>query len=352
MTSRALRFLALAAVALLLAAVPRPVAAQANTAETLTEASRLYDDLQVERAVVLLRRVLSPSTPFEVSRDQRVEAYLYLGASLAILGQRDSAVTYFRAALERDPFADLDPARFTARERAAFAEARQRTFAVGSRPLPARQFDPRSEQIPVVFVSTQPAAVRVEVRSLGDTTGTVLFDRESEGVREIAWNGMIEGEPMPAGRYALIVRARNEAGENDSSSFAFSLAHEHEALEDTLPEFHEGELLPERWPAAVANRDLGRGLALAGIALVIPSLGSERLGVGGHRYAHIAALGAAGGGVFAFLERRRHPVNEEAIAINNARRVQRAAHNAEVTRRNAARLAAMRLVIVPEVAGP
>ena len=45
-------------------------------------------------------------------------------------------------------------------------------------------------------------------------------------------------------------------------------------------------------------------------------------------------------------------MNQGAIAINNARRVQRAAHNAEVTRRNAARLAAMRLVIVPETSGP
>lgn len=352
MTPRTLRLRALLAAALLLAVAPRPTLAQANTAETLAEASRLYDDLQVERAVVLLRRVLSPSTPFEVSRDQRVEAYVYLGASLAILGQRDSAVTYFRAALERDPFADLDPARFTARERAAFAEARQRTLAVGSRPLAPRRFDPRSEQIPIVFVSTQPATVRVEVRSLVDTTGTVLFERESEGVREVAWNGMIAGQPTPAGRYALIVRGRNVAGETDSSSFTFTVAHDHEALEDTLPEFREGELLPERWPAAAANRDLGRGLALAGIALVIPSVGSARLGEAGHSYARIAALGAAGGGVFAFVERRRHPVNAGAIAINNARRVQRATYNAEVTRRNAVRLAAMRIVIVPEVAGP
>lgn len=342
----------LLAAALAVAAAPSSARAQANTAETLTEASRLYDDLQVERAVVLLRRVLSPSSPFEVSRDQRVQAYLYLGASLAILGQRDSAVTYFRAALERDPFADLDPARFTARERAAFAEARQRTLAVGSRPLLPRRFDPRGEQVPIIFVSTQPAAVRVEIRSLVDTSGIVLFDRESEGVREIDWNGTVDGAPVAAGRYSLIVRAHNAAGDSDSSSFAFTIAHDHEALEDTLPAFREGELLPERWPASAANRDLGRGLALAGISLVIPTLGNARLAGSGHPYARLAALGAASGGVIAFMERRRHPVNSGAIAINNARRVQRAAHNAEVARRNAARLAAMHLVIVPETAGP
>lgn len=350
--SRAIAALRLLAAALALCAAPAPALAQGNTAETLAEASRLYDDLQVERAVVLLRRVLSPSSPFEVSRDQRVEAYVYLGASLAILGQRDSAVTYFRAALERDPFADLDPARFTARERAAFAEARQRTLAVGSRQLLPRRFDPRTEQVGIVFVSTQQALVRVEVRSLVDTTGIVLFERESEGVREVAWNGMIAGAPAPEGRYGLIVRARNAAGVTDSSSLAFTLAHDHEALEDTLPAFHEGDLLPERWPAWVASRDLGRGVALGALALVIPTLGHSRLSNGGHPYAKVAAAGAVAGGLAAFVERRRHPVNTAAIAANNARRLERATHNAEVARRNAARLAAMHVVIIPEIAPP
>jgi tetratricopeptide (TPR) repeat protein len=335
--------------AALLLAVPASAFAQANTAETLDEAARLYDDLQVERAVVLLRRVLSTSSPFEVQPEQRVQAYVYLGASLAILGQRDSAVTYFRAALERDPFADLDPARFTARERAAFADARQRTLAVGARQIMPRRFDPRTDQIAVVFVSTQTAMVRVEVRSLIDTTGTVLFEHESEGVREVPWTGMFGGAPAPEGRYALIVRARNAAGATDSSSLAFTVAHDHEALEDTLPDLHESDLVPERWPASMANRDLGRGIVLAAAALTIPSLGNRDLGEGGRPFAQIAAAGALSGGIAAFVERRRHPVNMAAIATNNSRRVERAAHNAEVARRNAGRLAAMRIVIIPEL---
>jgi tetratricopeptide (TPR) repeat protein len=348
MTARLLALVA--ALGLLLA--PRAARAQANTAETLAEAARLYDDLQVERAVVLLRSVLSPSTPFEVSRDQRVEAYLYLGASLAILGRRDSAVVYFRAALERDPFADLDPARFTARERAAFADARNRTLAVGARPILPKRFDPRSDKINIVFVSTHAAAVRVEVRSLVDTTGTVLFERECDGVREIDWNGTIGGAPVPEGRWALVVRARDTAGVSDSASLNFTVAHDHEELEDTLPSLRKDELLPERWPASVATRDLGRGVGLAAIALMIPSLGSSRLGEGGRPYARIAAAGALAGGIAAFVERRRHPVNSGAIALNNARLLERAVHNTEIARRNAARLAAMQVVIIPEFAAP
>ena len=51
-------------------AAPRVAGAQANTAETLRDAVQLYEDLQVERAVALFRQVVSPSTPFEVSREQ------------------------------------------------------------------------------------------------------------------------------------------------------------------------------------------------------------------------------------------------------------------------------------------
>ncbi|HEX2780468.1 MAG TPA: hypothetical protein VHM30_13270, partial [Gemmatimonadaceae bacterium] len=272
-------------------------------------------------------------------------------AKLGRLDECDKAAGGVRA----KPFIREEEERFVApaiSRGAAFAEARQRTLAVGARQIPPKRFDPRSEQVAIVFVSTQQAAVRVEVRSLVDTTGVVLFERESDGVREVAWNGMIGGAPARQGRYALIVRARNAADVTDSASFAFTIAHDHEALEDTLPAFRDGELLPERWPAWVASRDLGRGVALAGLALVIPTLGHSRLSIGGHPYAKIAAAGAVAGGLAAFVDRRRHPINTAAIAANNARRIERAAHNAEVARRNAARLAAMRVVIIPEIAAP
>ncbi|HET9004297.1 MAG TPA: hypothetical protein VFN39_09905, partial [Gemmatimonadaceae bacterium] len=59
-----------AIVALALASSPRCATAQGSTAESLEQATKLYEDLQVERALVLLRQVISPSSPFEVSREQ------------------------------------------------------------------------------------------------------------------------------------------------------------------------------------------------------------------------------------------------------------------------------------------
>ena len=62
-----------AACAVLVAlATPALVQAQGNTDETLKKAVQLYEELQVERALVLLRQVISPSSPFVVSSAQRV----------------------------------------------------------------------------------------------------------------------------------------------------------------------------------------------------------------------------------------------------------------------------------------
>src|SRR5688572_25505686 len=149
---------------LLVAAIAPTVRAQDNTDEALRQSVTMYENLEVERALVLLRRVISPSSPFEVSREQRVTAYKYLGAALAILGQKDSSIVYFRAALERDPFLDLDPDRFTHQEQAALAEAKRRSFATASRPLTAKRWDPAREEITFSLVTTHQAALRVEVQ--------------------------------------------------------------------------------------------------------------------------------------------------------------------------------------------
>lgn len=336
--------------ALLLAAgaAPSLARAQTTTAESLADALRLYEDLQVERALVILRGVISPSSPFEVSRDQRVQAYLYIGASLAILGRRDSAVTYFRAAIERDPFADLDPARFTEKERAAFGEARSRTLAVAVKPIAARRLDPASDRLPLTVVTTQPAQLRVELRAAGDSAGVPLLDRESDGVRELAWSARLEsGALAPPGRYGVFARAVARSGAADSAVVLLDLAHDHPALEDTLPALRPDQLLPERYPGSVARGELARGLGLAAIALALPVVTNPRLSEGGQPLARIAALGGIAAGVAAYIERRRHPVDRAAIAANAQRRSERAAQNAEIARRNAERLAATRVVVTP-----
>jgi tetratricopeptide (TPR) repeat protein len=327
---------------------PRPVAAQSSTAESLAQATKFYEDLQVERALVLLRQVISPSSPFEVSREQRVQAYIYLGASLAILGMRDSSVAYFRAALERDPFIDLDPSRFTERERVAFGEARRRTLAVGARPLAPQRLDPRTEAIPMVIVSTHGADLHAEVVAAGDTAGVAIFDRQGEGVRELSWNARLaDGRIAPAGRYWLVVHAHDGAGVTDSASVGFELVHDLPALEDSLPALGPAELLPERWPRSSAAQQLARGAVFALGGVAVSSLGNSKLAPGGRPLGAGIAIAGVAAGVAGAVDRWRHPVDHAAVEQNRRRREALDARNAAIAGRNAARLAQLRLIVIP-----
>ena len=334
-------------------ALPRVAAAQANTAETLVRAVKLYEDLQVERAVVLLRQVVSPSSPYEVSRDQRVQAYKYLGAALAVLGQRDSAVVYLRAAVERDPFVDMDPQTFSAAEREALATARSRTFAVAVRPVKPDTLDPRTERTTFTVFATHGAALKAELRGAGagatEQDMAVLVEGDVDGQREVSWSGVLaDGRLAPPGRYVILARGRSSiTGREDSARVWLDVRHDRPALEDSLPTLTAAELLPERHTRAAAGRELLRGTSVAAAAILAQSvLADRRLGGGG---SYAATVGVAGGvaGAYAFVWRRRHSEIPANIAENQRREAARAARNADVARRNQERLAQTRLVIAP-----
>ena len=335
------------AVALL--AAPVTALAQGNTDEALSQAIARYEKLEVEQALILLRRVISPSSPFEVSREQRVNAYKYLGAALAILGQSDSSIVYFRAALERDPFLDLDPDRFTQQEQNALAEARKRSFTTGLRPLVESRWDPARETISFAAVTTHQASLRLEIQPGDGGPAIVLHDREGDGIRDIPWNGILGTRLATPGAYEIRAIGRSLiTGRVDSTSLPFTLRHDFPALEDTLDALRPEELLPERRPPSAGRTSLLKGIAVASAALIIPRLaGHSQLREGGSGMATIAATAATGAGVMALVITRRSPEIPANIARNNVRRAERAAVNAAITRRNEERLALTKIVLVP-----
>src|SRR5438132_13688546 len=154
------------AVVLAVGAAPA-LAAQGSTAELLGQAHQFYERLEVERARRLLRQIVSPNWPFEVTPDQRVDAYKYLGACLALAGKRDSAVLYFRAAIERDPFTDLDPSLFTPAQLATFDEARRHTLAVAVPPIQAARVDPRTARVSFTVAASHAALVAGKLSAIG-----------------------------------------------------------------------------------------------------------------------------------------------------------------------------------------
>ncbi len=327
-------------------------AAQASTADTLAQAQRLYEQLEIERVLPLLRRVISPGWSFEVTTAQRVETFTYLGASLALMGQTDSAVFYFRRAIEQDPFAQLDPRRFTPAQLTLFAAAGQRTFAVGARPARQTRFDPRTARLAFAIATSHAALVRVELRPPAGVEPVELFAGESEGPREIQWDGLVVARLAPPGRYELAVVARSRVLQRgDTARIYFDLRHQVEDLEDTLPDLRAGDLLPETRSSSTAAVDLLKGLAVAGGAVVAGALASDDLD-GTEASLVVAAAGTATvTGLVAFVRGRRQREIPANVTANAARRAQRAAANEAIVHRNAQRIAQTVLVVEPAAGG-
>jgi len=331
-----------------------PSTVYTQTDENLARAISQYQNLQIEQARELLRQLLSPSSPFEVTREQRVTAYLYLGASFVSLNQPDSAVVYYRAAIERDPFADLDPQTFTEAERQVFSDARQRSFRVGVRPVNATRIDPRTETIVFQAITTQDADLRVEINHTRRQLRFPIFEGANEGVREISWSGNLpQGGLVPQGTYELIVTGASitSLGRLDSTSVLFDVRHQFEPLEDTLRSMLSDELLPERLPASLARNELLLGLGIAAASMLIPpALGSAELGQPNVLSISMASLGAATG-IFSYVHRRNNPEIAANIAENRRRELARQARNVEIRQSNAEKIAQTRLNITPTVGG-
>ena len=333
----------------LVATASPALGAQTQTADVLRQAQDLYEKLEIERAVPLFREIVSPGWTFEVTQEQRVTAYTYLGASLSLLGVRDSALLYFRGAIERDPFADLDARRFTPAQIALFQQARRLTFAVAVRPVAAVRVDPRTERASFTVVTTHTASLRVTLRSIEKPAGTTLFHGVNDGLRQVAWDGLLDGRVAPPGRYELAAVAQSELlPRSDSMRVYFTISHETPPLEDTLPDLGAAELLPEHLEATAGRADLVKGLAIAAGALAASSAAANgQLGHGG-RFLAIVVGGTAGiAGVTAFLHTRRSRDLPGNVVENNRRRAGRAATNAEIARRNSTRVAETVLIISP-----
>lgn len=334
----------------LLLATAMPVGAQANTAEALDRAVRSFEELQVERALTLLRQIISSGSPFEVTRDQRVRAYKYLGASLALVGMRDSALVYFRAALERDPFTDLEQERHTEQERSAFLEARYQLFALSARPVQRAVIDPATEYVTFTFVTTHPAMLTVELREGTSGTRIPLYAGDGEGVRELAWNGLTtDGRLAPAGRYELVFAGTSmHSGRSDSTRLYLTVGHDRPALEDTMPTIPPGSLLPEAHPQSAAPLELAKGMGLAASALLLPTLlANDQLDRGDRKLVAVVVTGAAVTGIVSSVIRQRRREIPANIVTNRQRIAERDSRNAEIRQRNAQRLAQTRLVIEP-----
>jgi hypothetical protein len=339
----------LLAVLVLLAGSPALLHAQAD--EQLRQAVRRYENLEIERARALFEQVISPTTPFPVTEAQRVVAYKYLGATLATLGRRDTAITFFVAAIGRDPLVDLDPRAFGEQERQVFQEARGRVFRLGMRAIPRDTIDPRSERVNFTIASTHNGLVRVELVSTFDDARYTLFEGDVDGPRDIPFNGLSPrgGGLIPPGAYDLVVtgESRTRAQQADSTSNLLEIGWDRAALEDTIAAFGPNDVLLTRQPSSVATKDLLKGVGIAAGAIISAQLIGQSQLEGRTALASGVAVVGVGSGLYAFLHRRNHPEIPENIVENAARVERRAAANSRIMERNTARIDATKIIIRP-----
>ena len=342
-----LRALSLAALLLPL----RPTSARAQTEENLRRAIDMYTAFNIEGARPILLSIISPSYLMSVSTEQKVRAFKYLGASYAVLDKPDSAVTFFMAALDHDPFTDLDPREFSASELGAFNLAKQRIFKIAIKPVIPQRLD---TSYTFRLVTTHRANIVVELIQQNDTNRKeVLYQGESDGPREIRWNGLRRsGERADSTIYELraIGNSRVQSGTGADRQL-FRIEYAYEPLEDTLPAIPQSELLPEQYAAAAPFWDMVKGgaLAVAAVALPLITLNND---VSWKPHAVAAATIGVAAASISFSYRRRHRDIPPNVRENDRRREQRALFNRGVVERNDARKAATILLICPVTGCP
>jgi hypothetical protein len=213
----------------------------------------------------------------------------------------------------------------------------------------AVRVDPRTERLTFTIVTTHAATVQVAVRSADAAVNRVLYHGESDGLREIPWDGLVaDGRLAPPGRYEVLVDGRSRLlARSDSAHVYFDVRHQRPALEDTLPDLRPGQLLPEHYPSSAATGDLAKGVGLAAGVALLAALADQRLGSGGAGLPATVAATATVSGVLAFVWRSHHRDVPANSPENTRRRQKRHDANEATRRRNAERIAQTVLLITP-----
>jgi hypothetical protein len=139
-------------VALLALLLTIPRHGRAQVADSIRKGEAAYAASNVELARSIFSQILAGK--MQVSSDDRVTAYKYLGAYWALQqGRADSASGYFVPMLDIDPFATLDQHDFAQDEQNAFNKARIQIFKVGIKDIAGKTVDTAA------FRGKQPAAL-------------------------------------------------------------------------------------------------------------------------------------------------------------------------------------------------
>lgn len=341
---------------LLVFLLPGTLRAQGTTRDAIERAIALYEGFQVEAARYILQQIVSPGYLQQVTPAERVTAYKYLGASYALVDKKDSASLFFIAALDFDPFTDLDLEKFSPPEFSAFNEAKSKIFKVGVKPIVNKVVNPALDTSAYVFrvITTSRASLAtVAIINQADTSKQeILLQQSNDGERRLRWLGVLRnGQYADTGIYMIRMTATPASGgQQIQDQQLFRIEHAYEPLEDSLPAFTADQLLQEQIPVSAPYVDLIKGVVTGGIAYGLAALTMNSDVSGWQPHAISAAAISLGAGMGSFFFRRANRNIAANVAENARRQRERAAFNAAIKARNDARLE-RRLLIFTPVAG-
>jgi hypothetical protein len=339
--------------------------------DVIADAVKAYQVSNFEQAKLLFNTVLT--TKQQVTAEQKVTAYTYLGAYWSLQSPtdkvvpKDSANTYFLAALDNDPFTNLDPNVFFGDEQAAFALAKTLIFRVGMEPMHPQNLNPNPavrDTIPTTYnfrvVTTHVGTVNPRIRLAADPNANAKAEDlppvRNDGISNIAWNGLINGVRADTGVYEILMTAVDNQGKRDSVKQRFRIEQVHAALEDTLPDFKDvavapSDTLKSRRSGSIPYTNGAKGLLVSLLAgslpfITFPQTSRSTMSSWTSHMAIGAVLGIAAGAAGGFYA-NSHREDARAAAENTRRKQVRADFNAAVRAKNQERMSRTILVIRP-----
>jgi hypothetical protein len=351
-------------VALLALLLVSPRLGRAQVADSIKKAEIAYAASNFELARSLFSSILAGK--MQVTTEDRVTAYKYLGGYWALQGRADSASGYFVPMLDLDPFASLDQRDFAQDEQNAFNRARLQIFKIGIQPVLAKTVlnplstDPKDKTYTFRIASTHMASIEVTLVNLraDQTQGTETFPTISrnDGARDITWNGVINTQLADSGTYELRVVGTDQlkSAPPYTATLRFKVDRVFAPLETPLPPFADvktggTDTLTSRLSGFVPLLDGTKGMFVAGLAAALPFIAlSERSRMSGYasHWGAGIALGLTSGTIAAWWGATHR--DDTAAKDENARRVAvRARYNADVDARNKDRIAKTILIIRP-----
>ena len=317
--------------------------AQAVQNAALRQAQQAYDNLEYRQVLSLARAALRE----RLTGPERARAYELLGFTYGAMDSILKAVDAFKQVVLIDPERQLDPNRISPKAYSAFDVALRQVLLVRQLRIDSTSFVGGRGAVPIRFTVTQPA--RVVTRAIGAAAGSYVIDSGAwNGQVNLSWPArLVNGDPVPAGVYTVVVEAR--LGQNTASA-SQQIRVSHGSV-DTLPSLTslpgyqylpETEVPPQSW------RPLGLAFLYTGGALV-GTLGLESSSLGSSSKRELAVVGGAAL-VTGFVMTLRKPAPRPAAAnilYNRLLRDQIARRNQDIAKENLARRQQVQLTLVP-----